>query len=191
MNHESEVDYSKRGPGAYQALASGNVPASFRGLPVYTSYPLDVDFNGAPISLLERDRMIGEWFYIKHDETIAIFSAEHDKFMTISYADAAEADMRFEHNDDGTKKTTSYADIGNGNTALAWRSFSHAANKAHPPILIFRPFQTVSALPIFFLYVHMFTSLTHSLVNNLLYNSVDDGQLYPSEGRIGARQHIP
>ena len=46
MNHESEIDYSKRGPGAYQALSSGNVPASFRGLPVYTSYPLDVDFNG-------------------------------------------------------------------------------------------------------------------------------------------------
>ena len=45
MVPEEEVDYSKRGPGAYDALASGNVPSSFRGLPVYTSYPLDVDFN--------------------------------------------------------------------------------------------------------------------------------------------------
>ena len=105
MNHESEVDYSKRGPGAYQALASGNVPASFRGLPVYTSYPLDTDFNGAPISLLERDRMCGEWFYICHDEEIAIFSAEHDKFMTITYEQAARADVRYKH--DATKGGTS------------------------------------------------------------------------------------
>ena len=43
---QEEVDYSRRGPGAYQALASGKVPSSFRGLPVYTSYPLDTDFNG-------------------------------------------------------------------------------------------------------------------------------------------------
>lgn len=113
MNHDSETVYNERGPGAYQALASGNVPASFRGLPVYTSYPLDTDFNGAPISLLERDRMIGEWFYIKKDETIAIFSAEHDKFMKITYKQAADADVR------PTKLTDK-------------------------PILIFRPFQTVS-----------------------------------------------
>jgi hypothetical protein len=97
-------------------LASGNVPASFRGLPVYTSYPLDTDFNGAPISLLERDRMIGEWFYIKKDEKIAIFSAEHDKFITITYAQAAAKDVRPK----------------SGAKALAGK----------PPILIFRPFQT-------------------------------------------------
>lgn len=36
MNHDSETVYSERGPGAHEALASGNVPASFRGLPVYT-----------------------------------------------------------------------------------------------------------------------------------------------------------
>lgn len=58
MVPETEVDYSRRGPGAYDALSSGKVPSSFRGLPVFTSYPLDVDFNGAPISLLERDRMV-------------------------------------------------------------------------------------------------------------------------------------
>lgn len=145
MNHESEVDYSKRGPGAYQALASGNVPASFRGLPVYTSYPLDTDFNGAPISLLERDRMCGEWFYICHDEEIAIFSAEHDKFMTITYEQAARADVRYKHDE----KKTGYqhdgvAEAGYNKNAKDWGSFSHikTAEKAHPPILIFRPFQT-------------------------------------------------
>ena len=47
MVPETEVDYSRRGPGAYDALASGKVPSSFRGLPVFTSYPLDTDFNGA------------------------------------------------------------------------------------------------------------------------------------------------
>lgn len=36
MNHDSETVYNQRGPGAHEALASGNVPASFRGLPVYT-----------------------------------------------------------------------------------------------------------------------------------------------------------
>ena len=46
MNHDSETVYNQRGPGAHEALASGNVPASFRGLPVYTSYPIDTDFNG-------------------------------------------------------------------------------------------------------------------------------------------------
>jgi len=46
MNHDSETVYNQRGPGAHEALASGIVPQSFRGLPVYTSYPLDTDFNG-------------------------------------------------------------------------------------------------------------------------------------------------
>ena len=67
----------------------------------------------APISLLERDRMIGEWFYIKPSETIAIFSAEHDKFMKITYVQAANANVRRDHNGGNDK-----------------------------PILIFRPFQT-------------------------------------------------
>ena len=58
MVPETEVDYSRRGPGAYDRLASGKLPNQFRGLPVFTSYPLDTDFNGAPISLLERDRMV-------------------------------------------------------------------------------------------------------------------------------------
>lgn len=43
MVPEEEVDYSKRGPGAYQALTSGKVPTSFRGLPCYTAFPLDTE----------------------------------------------------------------------------------------------------------------------------------------------------
>jgi hypothetical protein len=143
MNHDSETVYNQRGPGAHEALASGNVPASFRGLPVFTSYPLDTDFNGAPISLLERDRMCGEWFYICHGEEIAIFSAEHDKFMTITYEQAARADVRYKHDatKGGTYKQDGVAQAGYNKLAKAWGSFNKG-DKSHPPILIFRPFQT-------------------------------------------------
>ena len=145
MNHDSETVYNQRGPGAHEALASGNVPASFRGLPVFTSYPLDTDFNGAPISLLERDRMCGEWFYICHGEEIAIFSAEHDKFMTITYEQAARADVRYKHDDNatGTYKQNGIAQVGYNRNATDWSKFEKG-DKTHPPILIFRPFQTVS-----------------------------------------------
>ena len=64
--------------------------------------------------------MIGEWFYIKPRETIAIFSAEHDKFMKITYAEAANADIR-----QGTTDAPAVSD-----------------DDAGAPILIFRPFQT-------------------------------------------------
>ena len=37
---------------------------------------------------------IGEWFYVAPGEEIAIFSAEHDKFVKISYAKALENDVR-------------------------------------------------------------------------------------------------
>ena len=173
MNHDSETVYNQRGPGAHEALASGNVPASFRGLPVFTSYPLDTDFNGvsapvsfttlrllhlfyhlsnhnthlpshlqAPISLLERDRMCGEWFYICHGEQIAIFSAEHDKFMTITYEQAAKADVRYKHDTSkGAYQHDGVAQCGYNKNATEWSSFQKG-DTSHPPILIFRPFQT-------------------------------------------------
>ena len=125
MNHENEVDYARRGPGAYEQLSSGKIQNTFRGLPVYTSYPLDVDFNGAPISLLERDRQIGEWFYIRKDEDIRIFSATTDKFETITWDDAVAADVRRDPGD------PTQARLGRD------RDFN-----ADAPILIFRPFQT-------------------------------------------------
>jgi hypothetical protein len=100
MVPETEVDYSRRGPGAYDALASGKVPNSFRGLPVFTSYPLDTDFNGAPISLLERDRMIGEWFVLPAGEdAIHIFSADADRFVKLTRGDIANAAMNLEDGD--------------------------------------------------------------------------------------------
>ena len=136
MNHKSETVYNERGPGAYQALASGNVPASFRGLPVYTSYPLDTDFNGAPISLLERDRMIGEWFYMMPKDKIAIFSAEHDKFMVLDYDIVKKFDMRRNGTDSAGGSFAGTKINANGERVSD-------SEKPHP-LLIFRPFQTVS-----------------------------------------------
>ena len=229
MNHNSETLYSERGPGAHEALASGNVPASFRGLPVYTSYPIDTDFNGvsarisftnavytfytslttthtlprspplqAPISLLERDRMCGEYFYICHGEDIAIFSAEHDKFITITYAQAAAADVRFKRDADGTKSTdlAELKDKAGNQTATEFAKFeAHGtsgakaqAHQANPPILIFRPFQTVSVfprLPVARSYLSHNPSLFF-----LFAITVDNGVVHPAQGRVGARQHV-
>lgn len=184
-----------------QALASGNVPQSFRGLPVYTSYPIDTDFNGAPISLLERDRMCGEYFYICYGEEIAIFSAEHDKFITISYEQAAKKDVRFKRNADDTisSNPAELKDKAGNQTATEFKDFEAygtpsssnpkaTAHQAHPPILIFRPFQTVSVfprLPVARSYLSHNPSLFF-----LFAITVDDGVVHPAQGRVGARQHV-
>ena len=119
---------------------------------------MDTDFNGAPISLLERNRQIGEWFYITpEDEAIAIFSAAHDDFIPITYADAEAA----RHDLDDTKKqalNTAKQNVADAQAALAGANPGDddavAAAKANlataqdalaqlqPNILIFRPFQT-------------------------------------------------
>jgi len=100
--------------------------------------------------------MCGEYFYICHDEEIAIFSAEHDKFITISYDQAAKADVRFKRRDDGSKDGPAQM-VSTGTAATPWSDFDAekggraklAAHQANPPILIFRPFQTVSLRTIF------------------------------------------
>lgn len=151
MVPEEEVDYNKRGPGAYDALASGKVPSSFRGLPVYTSYPLDVDFNGRPISLLDRDRQIGEWTYITpEDAAIWIYSADVDRFVKITYDEAERAAL----NRLSLQPTTPADDISLGSSkpasgrgknkkpATTTQGTSTGSSGSKPSILIFRPFQT-------------------------------------------------
>jgi hypothetical protein len=152
MVPEEEVDYNKRGPGAYDALASGKVPSSFRGLPVYTSYPLDVDFNGRPISLLDRDRQIGEWTYITpEDEAIWIYSADVDRFVKITYEEAEKAALNrlaFQPTTtpaDAVSLGTSKPASGKGKTkkpATTTQGTSTGSSGSKPSILIFRPFQT-------------------------------------------------
>ena len=100
--------------------------------------------------------MCGEYFYICHGEEIAILSAEHDKFITISYDQAAKADVRFKRKPDGSKNGPAQM-VSTGTAALDWAKFDAekggqtklAAHRANPPILIFRPFQTVSLRTIF------------------------------------------
>lgn len=148
---EEEVDYSKRGPGAYDALASGKVPSTFRGLPVYTSYPLDVDFNGRPISLLDRDRQIGEWTYITpEDKAIWIYSADVDRFVKITYEEAYQSALNRDEFQQG--RTADDISLGsskpasgrgkNKKTAITTQGTSTGSSGSKPSILIFRPFQT-------------------------------------------------
>ena len=144
---EEEVDYNKRGPGAYDALASGKVPSSFRGLPVYTSYPLDVDFNGRPISLLDRDRQIGEWTYITpDDDAIWIYSADVDRFVKITYKEAYDKALN-RTTFRGTSSTSTSTSSSSTQTKGTGRSKKQATSETTrdekgPSILIFRPFQT-------------------------------------------------
>ena len=169
---EEEVDFQKRGPGAYEALASGKVPTTFRGLPVYQSYPLDVDFNGRPISLLDRDREIGEWTYVMPGEDIWMYDANVDRFVKISYETAKSYiindGQEMSHPDDDPKtaskaivakakppaaSTTSAASVTSSSGKRSGKSkppapapvessSSSSSSSADGPILIFRPFQT-------------------------------------------------
>ena len=122
-----------------------------------TGYPLDTDFNGAPISLLERNRQIGEWFYITpQDEAITIFSAAHDDFIPITYAEAlanahvtetvARTMATEKRAVDAAKAVLAGADPADAG-AIAAAEADLVAKKAAlaakgPNILIFRPFQT-------------------------------------------------
>ena len=81
---------------------------------------------------------IGEWFYVNPGETIAIFSASHDKFVKISYEEAAKHDLR--NTMEGLFKKWTALPSGSPTQKTA----KTTAFKLLKPILIFRPFQTVS-----------------------------------------------
>ena len=103
-----ETQYSQRGQGAHEALASGKMNATFRGSEVFEANSFDVDFSHENVDLLTRDRMIGEYFVMGRNGmrqaaagagaanrnarddayNIKIFCAEHDKFVEIKYSDA-------------------------------------------------------------------------------------------------------
>jgi len=77
--------------------------------------------------------MCGEWFYIMPGEEIAIFSAEHDKFMVLDYDKVKDYDMR------------ESAGVVNGSPA---------------PILIFRPFQTARCCFLLLFHIMFLHALT-------------------------------
>ncbi len=100
MVPNSETVYSERGPGAHDAIASGKMNTTFRGSKVFEAESFDVDFSHENVDLLTRPRMIGDYFVmngsgyeadtvVPNDESsIQIFSADHDKFKTITFAEA-------------------------------------------------------------------------------------------------------
>lgn len=104
--------------------------------------------------------MCGEWWYINKDEEIAIFSAEHDRFIKITYTQAKAADILKDirrlakaKKDAGDQAVT---DLVNGNAAASDAEKADARKIAEQgvvapgddvvapddPIIIWRPFQT-------------------------------------------------
>merc|ERR1711871_1851454 len=127
MVGEHQMDYDKRGPLANENRERGDLKATFRGLPVFESQSFDVDFTGQPINLLERERQIGEWFWLpekqmvnnrEEDGKIAIYSADSDNFEILEYKQVENQAI------DGT------TDTGPSNTT------------DEAGILLFRPCQT-------------------------------------------------
>lgn len=94
--------------------------------------------NGAPISLLDRDRMCGEWFYIEPGQEIAIFSAEHDRFIKITYEEAADADILKEKADARLATAKDAAAVGAADDVAAAAARDTITGD---PIIIWRPFQ--------------------------------------------------
>jgi hypothetical protein len=129
MVGEHQVDYHKRGPEANDNRMHGDAKASFRGLPVFESQSFDVDFTGEPIDLMIREQQCGEYFYMKHNEDIVIYSADSDKFEQISFADAKAAAVN-----NGSTKTS--AGHKNGMQPMA------GSLGENYDILLFRPNQT-------------------------------------------------
>ena len=85
MVPSSETEYSRRGPGAHEALASGKMETTFRGSKVFEAESFDVDFSDQNVDLLSRTKMIGEYFTIDANASIRIFDADEDAFKTITY----------------------------------------------------------------------------------------------------------
>ena len=109
MVGEHQMDFGKRGPLANENRERGDLKATFRGLPVFEAQSFDVDFTGQPVDLMVRERQCGEWFWVPKGKSIAIYSADSDKFETILYADALKAAINIGINGNGTPKISSFA----------------------------------------------------------------------------------
>ena len=104
-------------------------PPSFLTHIIFLSH----SFSGAPISLLERDRMCGEFFVLPAGEdAIHIFSADSDRFVKLSKDTVRKAALN--SSTDATGRTDGKTfNCGSGKAALKPNQVD---------ILIFRPFQT-------------------------------------------------
>ncbi|MAD25733.1 MAG: hypothetical protein CMO44_16360 [Verrucomicrobiales bacterium] len=90
LARDSSVHYDKAGAdGPARLKDSTNKITSWRGCQVVEAAPFDIDFSSEHVSLLERSRMVGEFFVIpKGVESIQIFNANKDRFVTVTRAEA-------------------------------------------------------------------------------------------------------
>lgn len=139
MVGEHNMDYHKRGELANQNREKGDQKGTFRGLPVFEAQAFDVDFTGEPIDLLIREQQCGEYFYMKHGQNIIIYSADSDKFETVTWRKANEAAAHAEG---------AVAAESNNMMSTEWKrklgvaNLDTEADKADHDILLFRPSQT-------------------------------------------------
>lgn len=101
MVGDHKTKYDERGPQANANLENGDAKTTFRGLPVFESQSFDVDFTGAPIDLMIRNRQIGNYYVLDNavdDEGTFnpkaakyIYSHDSDRFEKITFAEAWDA----------------------------------------------------------------------------------------------------
>jgi len=144
MVGEHNMDYHKRGELANQNREKGDQKGTFRGLPVFEAQSFDVDFTGEPIDLLIREQQCGEYFYMKNNQNIIIYSADSDKFETVTWTDA-DAAAGLAESDGFDNPTNSMSSQGwennldpDGNLNLK----EEITDDGDYDILLFRPAQT-------------------------------------------------
>ena len=153
MVGDHQVDYHERGPQANENRERGDQKTTFRGLPVFESQSFDVDFTGAPIDLMVRERQCGEFFTLKaardangtrvaadnedvytSAQTKYIYDADTDSWAKIDYATyrphAVNGDYFEEGGADAAARLTDH-----GVTSVV-------PNTPNPDLILFRPHQT-------------------------------------------------
>ena len=129
------LDYEKRGPEAITNRNGGDKVSTFRGLPVFEAQSFDVEFTSDAVDLMVRERQCGEYFYIgakgaqagdiSKEGTIAIYSADSDKFVPLKAPSGKEI----------------FGD-GHSNPSTGQNGVGAKAAGTGNGFIIFRPFQT-------------------------------------------------
>ena len=132
------LSYKERGPEAISNRNSGDRVQSFRGLPVFEAQSFDVEFTSEPVDLLTRERQCGEFFFLPSDGKIAIYSANSDRFETISHsASGGTIDVS------GVSVNVADVKFGDGETpAGSPNGVGALGGSAVVGFILFRPFQT-------------------------------------------------
>lgn len=150
MVGDHQVDYHQRGPQANENRERGDQKTTFRGLPVFESQSFDVDFTGAPIDLMVRERQCGEFFTLKAGDNKYIYDADTDSWAMISYEKYADLAVNRKYYfkltvyDEG-KKTRSAAEDDVDSSSSLESNGVHSADaepSALPDLILFRPHQT-------------------------------------------------